>query len=111
MVEERLKVQGDGKPRLFIVEDACVEYDHNLYREYPGDLHPCSTEHEFPLYTWHDSRDGKAEKEVPVDLNNHGMDALRYMVMHLDGQGAPDIQTRPVKINYGRRNPQRLTRY
>lgn len=83
-VQERLKVQGDDKPRLFIVEDACMEYDRNLYREYPGDLHPCSTEHEFPLYAWHEHKDGKADKEVPIDLNNHGMDALRYMVMHLE---------------------------
>lgn len=82
--QERLKVQPDGKPRLFVVEDACIEYDHNLYREYPGDLHPCSTEHEFPLYAWHDSKDNRAEKEVPQDLNNHGMDALRYMVMYME---------------------------
>lgn len=87
-VEERLKVQGDNKPRLYVVEDACIEWDKELYREYPGDLHPCSTEHEFPLYTWHDSKQGKAEKEVPIDLNNHGMDAMRYMVMYLNN---PDI--------------------
>lgn len=83
-VEDRLKIQADGKPRLYIVEDACIEYDHELYREYPGDLHPCCTEHEFPMYAWHDSKDGKAEKEAPIDLHNHGMDAMRYMVMHLE---------------------------
>ncbi len=85
-VEERLKVQEDGKPRLYICEEACIEYDSNLYREYPGDLYPCSTEHEFPLYTWPVSKEGRAEKEVPVDLNNHGMDALRYMAMYLENQ-------------------------
>lgn len=83
-VEERLKVQGDGKPRLFVVADACTEYDRELYREYPGDLHPCCTEHELPLYAWYESRDGKAAKEVPMDLNNHGCDAMRYMVMYLN---------------------------
>lgn len=82
-VEERLKVQGDNKPRLYIVEDACIEYDKELYREYPGDLFPCSTEHEFPLYAWPENKEGKPIKEVPLDLNNHGMDALRYMVMYL----------------------------
>lgn len=83
-VEERLKVQGDDKPRLYVVEDACIEYDRGLYREYAGDLFPCSTEHEFPLYSWPESVDGKVNKEKPLDLNNHGMDAMRYMVMHLD---------------------------
>jgi phage terminase large subunit len=83
-VQERLKVQGDGKPRLYVVEDACVEYDRDLYREYPGDLHPCCTEHEFPMYAWPESKDGKAEKEVPIDVHNHGMDATRYMVMYLE---------------------------
>lgn len=83
-VQERLKVQADGKPRLFIVEDALMEADSELYREYPGDLHPCCTEHEFPVYSWPESKDGKADKEVPLDLNNHGMDMLRYMVMHLE---------------------------
>jgi PBSX family phage terminase large subunit len=83
-VEERLKVQGDGKPRLYVVEDACTEYDPDLYREYPGDLHPCCTEHEFPVYAWNESKDGKANKEAPIDLNNHGMDATRYMVMYLE---------------------------
>jgi hypothetical protein len=105
-VEERLKVQDDGKPRLFVVADACIEYDTHLYREYPGDLHPCSTEHEFPMYAWHESKDGKAEKEVPMDLNNHGMDALRYMVMHMDyGSQTPVMARKPVRGLYERRNP------
>ena len=83
-MEERLKVQADGKPRLYVVEGACLEYDPALYREYPGDLHPCSTEHEFPVYTWPESKEGRAEKEVPVDLYNHGMDSARYMCMYFE---------------------------
>ena len=85
-VEERLKVQADGKPRLYVMEDACIDFDRELYREYPGDLFPCSTEHEFPLYAWPEGKDGKNDKEEPLDLNNHGMDAARYMVMYLDNQ-------------------------
>lgn len=83
-VQERLAAQGDGLPRLFVVENACVEYDPELYREYPGDLHPCCTEHEFPVYVWHEEKEGKPRKEQPVDNYNHGMDATRYMVMELD---------------------------
>ncbi len=83
-VEERLKVQGNGKPRLFIMKDALVEADPVLYREYPGDTQPVNTEQEFGSYVWPDGKDGKPNKEEPLDIYNHGMDAMRYMVMALD---------------------------
>jgi PBSX family phage terminase large subunit len=82
-VEDRLKIQGDGKPRLYLIEGACEEFDEELYEDYPGDSGPCCTEHEFASYEWPEGKDGKPVKEVPLDLNNHGMDALRYMVMYL----------------------------
>ena len=84
-------MQPDGKPRLYLVEEACVEYDPVLYREYPGDLHPCCTEHEFPVYTWPEAKEGKSNKEVPLDLNNHGLDGSRYMVMALEHAPGPAI--------------------
>ncbi len=84
-IEDRLVVLSDGKPRMYLVEGACIEYDKELYREYAGDTHPCSTEHEFPAYEWPEGKDGKPIKEVPIDLNNHGLDAARYMVVYLDG--------------------------
>jgi hypothetical protein len=34
---------------------------------------------------WPKGADGKAIKEVPVDLYNHGMDCARYAVMKMDG--------------------------
>jgi hypothetical protein len=80
-VQERLKIQGDNKPRLFILQDSLVEADHELYREYPGDTQPVNTEQEFSSYVWPDGKDGKPNKEVPVDAYNHGMDSMRYMVM------------------------------
>jgi phage terminase large subunit len=82
-MQERLKIQGDGKPRLYVCEDACIEYDKELYREYPGDLHPCCTEHEFAVYAFPPSKGGKSDKEDPMDLNNHGLDAARYLAMRL----------------------------
>jgi phage terminase large subunit len=82
-MQERLKIQGDGKPRLYVCEDACLEYDKELYREYPGDLHPCCTEHEFAVYAFPPSKGGKSDKEDPMDLNNHGLDAARYLAMRL----------------------------
>ncbi len=83
-VEERLKIQGDGKPRLFVLKNALVEADSALYKDTPGDSGPVNTEQEFTSYVWPKGADGKALKEVPLDLHNHGMDAIRYMVMALD---------------------------
>lgn len=65
-VTSRLQVQENGRPRLFIV-DNCV----NLIQE-------------FYDYMWPESVEGKNNRELPVDANNHALDALRYIVMHID---------------------------
>jgi phage terminase large subunit len=80
-VMERLKVQGDDKPRLYIVEDALVEPDLSLRARGL----PLSTLEEFSSYSWPESRTDRNDKETPVDAYNHGLDALRYLIMHLDG--------------------------
>lgn len=54
-VQARLKVQGDGKPRLTLEHD-CV----NVINE-------------FESYVW------KPEKDEPVKENDHAMDTLRYL--------------------------------
>lgn len=82
-VQERLNVLDDGKPRIYIMRGALVEADKSLYREYPGDTQPVSTEQEFTSYVWPDGKDGKPKKETPVDMYNHGMDCTRYMVMQV----------------------------
>lgn len=56
-IMDRLAVAGDGKPRL-TVDPRCVE-----------------TINEFESYVW---KEGKS-KEVPVDKDNHALDALRYL--------------------------------
>lgn len=98
-VEERLKVAGDGKPRLFIVKNALVERDDVLAAKYQ----PYSTEQEFDAYIWPKSADNKTIKETPVDAYNHGLDALRYGVMYVDGGvggwSADDLAT----VSKGRR--------
>lgn len=81
-VIERLKVQGDGKPRLFVVEDALVDPDWSLREK---GLPTCTLE-EFGSYAWPESKADRNDKEEPVDAYNHGLDALRYMVMQLDGK-------------------------
>jgi PBSX family phage terminase large subunit len=79
-VAERLTVQGDGKPRLFIFK-ACK----NLIRE-------------FPRYRW---KVGKA-KEEPIKEDDHAMDALRYMVMSVD---TPPIMGLNTYLKYTKRMP------
>ena len=46
---------------------------------------------EFETYAYPDSKDGKNEQENPIDLSNHSLDALRYCVMMLFGQGDETI--------------------
>jgi PBSX family phage terminase large subunit len=81
-VEERLAVQRDGKPRLFLFRGALAERDEKLAEK----KLPVCTEQEFDVYTWPKGADGKPAKEVPVDLHNHGMDALRYAVRWADAR-------------------------
>lgn len=83
---ERLKVQADGKPRLYIVEDALVEEDETLRVR---GLPTCTLD-EMSSYAWPESKAHRNDKEVPVDAYNHGLDAARYMVMHLDGDSSLD---------------------
>lgn len=82
-VEGRLKLAHDGKPRLFILRNALHEVDDALEHGKPP--RPVSTAQEFPAYAWPKGVDGKPVKEVPVKINDHGMDALRYAVMYVDG--------------------------
>lgn len=79
-VEDRLVVQPDGKPRLFILRDSLVELDDEL----ASAKLPVCTEQEFDVYLYPKGSDGRAVKEIPVDKDNHGMDAMRYMVMALN---------------------------
>ena len=81
-VQSRLKVQGNGKPRLMILRDATVRTDSALKRAGK----PTSTAEEFDGYVWDQraaQRNGdRPMKDQPLKDNDHGMDALRYMVMH-----------------------------
>ena len=79
-VHARLRVQGDGKPRLFILAGCAVEVDGDLYER----KRPTSTLAEFDSYVYPPGRDGKAEKEEPIKECDDGMDAMRYAVMWMD---------------------------
>lgn len=73
-VAARFRPAGDGKPRLFLLRDSLVSRD-----PYRVDAkQPTCTEEEIESYVW-DTR-----KEQPVKDNDHGLDALRYLVAFRD---------------------------
>jgi hypothetical protein len=78
-VASRLKVAGDGRPRLFLVRDALVRRDPLLEEK----KLPCCTEEEIDSYVW-DTSSGRKKGEEPVDRGNHGLDSVRYLVAHHD---------------------------
>lgn len=89
-VKARMKVQADGKPRLFVCRDALVERDPVLDEA----RKPLCTEQELSEYVW-DTRPqpGSANiREAPVKQNDHGMDAMRYLTAFTDLQGTPRVR-------------------
>lgn len=70
--------------RLFILDDYQLTRDERLVDQ---DL-PTSTTEEVGGYVW-DTSAGANTKERPVKDNDHGLDTLRYMVMHREpGRGS-----------------------
>jgi phage terminase large subunit len=76
-VQAMLKPQGNGKPRLFLFRNALVQRDSALVNA----KKPTCTEEELPGYIWEPPKDGRPAKEVPVKLDDHGVDAMRYGVV------------------------------
>jgi hypothetical protein len=86
-VASRLVPAGDGRPRLFLLRDSVVDRDPEL----EAARKPCSTVEEMPGYVW-DTGAGKAIKEVPLKVDDHGMDAMRYLVVDVDMAPRPNIR-------------------
>jgi len=78
-VQARLRVQDDGRPRLYLCRDAVEKRDELLAEAHK----PTSTLEEVTGYVW-DSTGNRGVKEAPLKENDHGMDALRYVVAHID---------------------------
>jgi phage terminase large subunit len=79
VVETRLKIDERGRSGIYIMRGATVRIDPLLESE----SKPTSTLDEFALYHRPKTAGDKAEKELPLDLNNHGMDAMRYAAQYL----------------------------
>lgn len=67
-VQAALKVQGDGKPRLFIFKTC-----KNTIREMAG-------------YTWAEGTETKDAKDEPLKVNDHACDCLRYAIYGVEGK-------------------------
>lgn len=90
-VQARLRPAGDGKPRLFICRDALVERDPAL----ADAKKPCSTAEEVTSYVWDPSSPPSLAgqpREAPLKRDDHGMDAMRYLVAQLDLVGRPRVR-------------------
>jgi phage terminase large subunit len=55
---------------------------------------PISTAQEFLGYAWVKAQDGKPNKELPNKIDDHGMDAMRYLVTYAD-QG---VVLKPIRL-------------
>jgi phage terminase large subunit len=87
-VEQRLKVQGDGRARLYLVDDANREPDAELQQTKKS----TGLIDEMDGYSWPVTPDGKPNKEVPADKDNHAQDATRYAVAYVDGLGNQPVE-------------------
>lgn len=80
-VKARLKVQGDGRPRLYLCRDALYEPDPTLTEA----RKPNCTQQEVLEYVWGPG----VVKEAPLKENDHGVDAMRYLIAYVDLKGRP----------------------
>jgi phage terminase large subunit len=78
-VSARLREAGDGKPRLYFLDNSLVDEDPTLRER----KQPLSVTQEFESYVWAKHSDG-SYKEEPIDDYNHALDSLRYMVADRD---------------------------
>lgn len=79
-VMERLKVAGDGRPRLFVLQDALVEHDPLMVEA----KLPIGMIEEMDSYIWKPASPGHAAKEEALEKDDHSMDCLRYACMYAD---------------------------
>lgn len=74
-IQVRLRPEGDGRPRVYLLADAVVERDPELVE---GSRPTCTLE-EIPGYVWSDKG-----KEEPSKVDDDGCDAMRYAIADRD---------------------------
>lgn len=90
-VQRRLQVDTKiGGPMIRFMENPSIKIDPELVRRHK----PTSTLEEFDCYVWNTAQISLDKyKDEPVDRDNHGMDAMRYMVAFHD-----DLAIDPAEI-------------
>ena len=79
-VTTRLAARADGMPGIMLARRCVCIVDTEL----DDAKKPTSSQEEWDGYVW-DPKSEKKNGELPVDLNNHGMDTIRYFIAYLDG--------------------------
>ncbi len=96
-VKDRLRRAGDGKPRLTVSKAALCHLPDEGLRAVGK---PTSTAGEIDSYVWNPRL---ARNEEPLKENDHGCDAMRYLVGHLDGGPKTDPTFYDEPLGYGER--------
>jgi phage terminase large subunit len=79
-----IDVDGQMRAGLYFIRDARVEMDDSLLGP---PARPTNTIEEFGGYRWLKPKEGKGPKEETEPDNDHGMDAMRYLVYTLKAKG------------------------
>ncbi len=89
-MQTRLKLEEDGRPRLYVCRDSLVSRDQELKEAGK----PTSFAEEVEGYVWKPEPDGsiRPTPDEPLKKDDHSMDASRYAVAYLDLQGTPGIR-------------------
>lgn len=86
-VQKLMVVDVHGRPRFCVRKGSCADPDPVLLAA----KKPATLEDEIGGYQWHDTLDGRPVKEVPIKVNDHALDGLRYPVYHLAGHGSQKL--------------------
>lgn len=86
-VQRRLRRADDGRPRLFIMRNALKFPDKELQEA----RKPICTAEEITGYAWA-VKPGEKVDEQPRKEDDHGMDAMRYVVAHRDLTGRVNVR-------------------
>ncbi len=87
-VQARFRRRGDGTAGLYILRGART---HRPDPDLVDKLKPTCTADELPAYVW-DTAPGKRVKEDPLKLDDHGCDAMRYMVADRDIRSSSGVR-------------------
>jgi phage terminase large subunit len=87
-VASRLRLAGDGLPRLVVCRTALLARDEAL----AAAGKPLGFGQEIEGYVWAPGTDGKPVKEEPLKLDDHSMDTARYVVAQEDLRGTTRVR-------------------